>query len=217
MVCVRLIRATCPHCWNSHATAGGRLGEAMWRLLLSAGDGFGIDAPEGGLAGAVILTRYPPGLAVIGMLLVASRHGRRGLGRWLMQHALACAPGQVVYLHATPGRPLYERLGFAVIDTVTRHIGEYQPGPAETISDIERGIALNLRAGTLDRIAGALGLVGPVRAELPGWAAGRVAEAGEMPAGAGPVTFVRRHLARRSPTCASGWVCRQPNWGGGAT
>jgi len=85
---------------------GWLAGEAMWRLVLAAGDGFGIDAPDGGLAGAVAVTRYAPGLAVIGMLLVASRHARRGLGRRLMQHALAQVPGQLVYLHATPsGRP----------------------------------------------------------------------------------------------------------------
>lgn len=46
---------------------GWKAGEAMWRLVLKAGDGYGIDASDGGLAGAVALARYPPGLAVIGM------------------------------------------------------------------------------------------------------------------------------------------------------
>jgi len=58
--------------------------EAKWRLLLTAGDGFGIDDPDGGLAGVVVLTRYPPNVAVVGMLIVAARHARRGeaqLGR----------------------------------------------------------------------------------------------------------------------------------------
>ena len=63
--------------------------------------GFRDHAPDGGLAGAVVLARYPPALAVMGMLLVASRQGRRGVGRTLMQHVLA----QVVYLHATAQRP----------------------------------------------------------------------------------------------------------------
>jgi hypothetical protein len=41
---------------------------------------------DGGFPGGVRpLTR----LAVIGLLLVASRHGRRGLGRQLTQHPLA--------------------------------------------------------------------------------------------------------------------------------
>jgi GNAT superfamily N-acetyltransferase len=90
-------------------------------------------APDGGLAGAVVLARYPPALAVMGMLLVASRHGRRGVGRTLMQHVMA----QVVYLHATAqGRPLYERLGFTVTGAVIRHIGHYQPaspGPGPVV------------------------------------------------------------------------------------
>jgi GNAT superfamily N-acetyltransferase len=71
--------------------------------------------PGRGLARAVVLARYLPALAVMGMLLAASRHGRRGVGRTLVQHVLAQVPGQVVYLHATPqGRPLYEQLGFTV-------------------------------------------------------------------------------------------------------
>jgi predicted N-acetyltransferase YhbS len=103
---------------------------AKWRFLLEVGDGFGIDDPAGGLAAAVIVTRHDPGLAVIGMLLVAGRFGRRGLGRRLMQHALDHAAGRVVYLFATSeGRPLYEKMGFEVVDTVTKHVGEYRPAP----------------------------------------------------------------------------------------
>lgn len=118
---------------------GWKNGEAMWRLVLEVGDGFGINASDGGLAGAVILTRYSPGLAVIGMLLVASRHGRRGLGHQLVCHALAQVPDHLVYLHASlQGRPLYERLGFHVTGTVSRHIGVYQsaaPGISAGVRD----------------------------------------------------------------------------------
>jgi len=103
--------------------------EAKWRLLLTAGDGFGIDDPDGGLAGVVVLTRYPPNVAVVGMLIVAARHARRGLGRALMQHCLAQAADDVVYLYATKyGRPLYEKLDFQVADAVVKHTGQFQPG-----------------------------------------------------------------------------------------
>jgi predicted N-acetyltransferase YhbS len=103
---------------------------AKWRFLLDVGDGFGIDAPGGGLAAAVIVTHHDPGLAVIGMFLVAARYGRRGLGRRLMGHALDHAAGRIVYLFATPqGRPLYDQMGFEVVDSVTKHLGEYRPAP----------------------------------------------------------------------------------------
>lgn len=103
--------------------------EPKWRLLLTAGDGFGIDDPDGGLAGVVVLTRYPPDVAVVGMLIVAARHARRGLGRALMQHCVTHAADDVVYLYATKdGRPLYEKLDFHIADAVIKHAGQFQPG-----------------------------------------------------------------------------------------
>jgi hypothetical protein len=62
------------------------------------------------------------------MMVVAARYGRRGLGTRLMRHVLGLAQGAVVYLMATDqGRPLYERLGFRAIDTLTRHSGVFVP------------------------------------------------------------------------------------------
>ncbi|MFD9358890.1 GNAT family N-acetyltransferase [Streptomyces sp. NPDC060031] len=91
-----------------------------WGLLLAAGSGYGIDAPDGrGLAAACVVTPYghtkaEPELAAIGMVLVADRYARQGLGRHLM--AYVCddvLKGVPLTLHATPnGRPLYEELGF---------------------------------------------------------------------------------------------------------
>lgn len=84
--------------------------ERKWRLLFEVSEIYGLDDPAGGgLAGAVVLTRYGPDLAAIGMMLVAARYGRRGLGSRLMTHALEQAAGAVVYLTATEfGRPLYQ-------------------------------------------------------------------------------------------------------------
>jgi len=105
--------------------------DAKWRLLLTAGQGFGVDDRGGGLAGVVVLTRYPPGVAVVGMLIVGARHGRRGLGRALMLHCLAQAPDDVVYLYATKfGRPLYEKLDFHLAGAVVKHTGLFRPDPA---------------------------------------------------------------------------------------
>ncbi|MCF3961294.1 GNAT family N-acetyltransferase [Streptomyces fuscigenes] len=95
--------------------------ERKWRLLLTAGNGFGIDEPSGaGLAGACVLTRYgTPGagpgqeLSAVGMLLVATAYERQGLGGRLMRHILGEADGAPLALYATRfGQGLYERLGF---------------------------------------------------------------------------------------------------------
>ena len=101
-----------------------------WQLLFEVGEVFGIRDPAGGLAGAVALTRYGPDLAAIGMMLVAQRHGRQGLGRALMTHVLEQAGGVVTCLFATDfGRPLYERLGFRPAWLSDRYIGPLAAGP----------------------------------------------------------------------------------------
>jgi hypothetical protein len=117
--------AACVDIADDRAWAGGAM---PWQFLLSVGRGLGIDDPDGGLAAVVVLTRYPPGLAVIGNLLVKQRFGRHGLGGTLVRRALDMAAGQVVFLYATAmGRPLYERLDFRVTNAVVRHIGVYRP------------------------------------------------------------------------------------------
>jgi len=112
-----------------------------WALLLEAAEAFGVDAPDGGrgsgaLAGAVVLTRYGADLASVGMMLVAARHGRRGLGRALMTHVLAEAGDATVTLFATDlGKPLYERLGFRAIRRNATFTGPFQAGPRGPASD----------------------------------------------------------------------------------
>ncbi|WP_369145332.1 GNAT family N-acetyltransferase [Streptomyces sp. R44] len=88
--------------------------EHKWGLLLAAGTGYGIDDPYGpGLAACSVVTSYGPGLAAIGMVLVAERYARQGMGRRLMQHVLAEAGDTPLTLYATAnGQPLYEQLGF---------------------------------------------------------------------------------------------------------
>ncbi len=93
--------------------------EHKWGLLLASGKGYGIDDPGGGLVSACVVTEYGPqerpALAAVGMVLVAERHARRGVGRRLMRHIVAEAGTTPLTLHATPsGRPLYEGLGFKV-------------------------------------------------------------------------------------------------------
>jgi ribosomal protein S18 acetylase RimI-like enzyme len=109
-----------------------------WELLLEAAEAFGVDAPDrpGALAGAVVLTRYGAGLASVGMMLVAARHGRRGLGRALMTHVLTEAGDATVTLFATDlGKPLYEKLGFRVIRRNATFTGTFRAGSRDPAPD----------------------------------------------------------------------------------
>ncbi|MEV7967064.1 GNAT family N-acetyltransferase [Sphaerisporangium sp. NPDC088356] len=135
--------------------------EAKWRLLFEVGEVYGIDDPAGGLAGTTVLTRYGSGLAAISMVLVASRHGRMGLGRRLMLHALQQAGDATVFLTATQyGRGLYEKLGFETVGTVATHIGHLVPEPEDYKldgvrpaheGDLEAVLALDARASGAPR------------------------------------------------------------------
>jgi Acetyltransferase (GNAT) domain len=86
-----------------------------------------VDDPDGGLAGAVVLGRYGTHLASAGMMLVASRHGRQGLGRALMSHVLDQAGTATVFLTATAfGRSLYEKLGFRIVGRSGNFTGSFR-------------------------------------------------------------------------------------------
>jgi GNAT superfamily N-acetyltransferase len=106
---------------------------AKWSLLLAASEVFGVDAPDSrGLAGVVVLSRWAADYASVGMMVVAARYGRRGLGRALMEHLLrAAGEDATVTLYATDmGRPLYERLGFTAVRRSVSFAGRFRPGPA---------------------------------------------------------------------------------------
>ncbi|MFI8188438.1 GNAT family N-acetyltransferase [Streptomyces sp. NPDC085946] len=110
--------------------------EHKWGLLLAAGKGYGIDDPDGGLVAACVITEYGPlerpDLAAIGMVLVAERHARRGVGRRLMHHVVSAMGTTPLTLHATPhGRPLYEELGFKVTGRAEMLRGHFTPGGTE--------------------------------------------------------------------------------------
>jgi GNAT superfamily N-acetyltransferase len=102
--------------------------ERKWRLLFDLGTVYGVRDQVGRLAGVVVLTRYGAEFAVIGTMLVATRYGRRGLGRALMGRVLAEAGDATVFLHATPaGQPLYEKVGFVTAGASHTYLGGFQP------------------------------------------------------------------------------------------
>jgi predicted N-acetyltransferase YhbS len=113
--------------------------EHKWGLLLAAGRGYGIDDPDGGLVAACVVTEYgpreQPALAAIGMVLVAERHARRGVGRRLMRHVVSAMGTTPLTLHATPfGLPLYEELGFKVTGRAEMLRGHFVPAGTQHVA-----------------------------------------------------------------------------------
>jgi predicted N-acetyltransferase YhbS len=94
------------------------------RLLWLEPRGCFVAQRDGEIVGTVTTTTYGQALGWIGMMLVHAEHQRRGIGTRLMRQALEYLEGcgvTCVKLDATPaGRPVYERLGFAVESTLTR-------------------------------------------------------------------------------------------------
>lgn len=127
--------------------------ELKWRMILELGSGFGVDSPEGGLAGTVLVTPYGREAASIGMMVVSPSHGRQGLGRRLMEHVLEhIGPIPTLLFATVQGRPLYEKLGFIQVEEVVKHLGRLTRQPPEAaVADTQ------VRAMTgedLDAVAG---------------------------------------------------------------
>jgi GNAT superfamily N-acetyltransferase len=148
----RLTAADVPRCKELSADRGWLREDNRWPLLVEISEVYGIDAPDGGLAGAVVLSGYGA-FAAIGMMLVARRWERKGLGRRLVSHAVAAAGGVTVTLLATGnGRPMYSKLGFAEHGTSVTYLGTLPAAPAVT----RPATAADLRA-ILARDAAAFG------------------------------------------------------------
>ncbi|MGI5196654.1 GNAT family N-acetyltransferase [Streptomyces sp. CA-288835] len=138
-------------CTDLSENVGWPREEHKWGLLLAAGRGYGIDYPDGGLVSACVVTSYGPrerpDLAAIGMVLVARRHARQGVGRRLMRHVVAEQGTTPLTLHATPyGRPLYEELGFKTTGRAEMVRGHFTPGGPEPEATTRRATAEDLPA-----------------------------------------------------------------------
>ncbi|PWC49011.1 GNAT family N-acetyltransferase [Azospirillum sp. TSA6c] len=97
-----------------------------WSLLLSLSRGLvAVDAGSGRLVGTVLMTPYGEDAATVNMVIVDEGWRGQGLGRRLMDEAMALADGRPLRLVATSeGLPLYEKLGFREVGTVLQHQGE---------------------------------------------------------------------------------------------
>ncbi|WP_405999755.1 GNAT family N-acetyltransferase [Streptomyces sp. NBC_00829] len=159
----RLTKDDLVSCSNLSEDRGWPREEHKWGLLLTAGTGYGIDDPAGkGLVTACVVTPYGSGLAAIGMMLVAERFSRQGIGRRLMKHVLEEAGDTPLTLHATPyGQPLYKELGFADIGRAEMVRGCLRAPEADTSTtvttrpataeDLQAVLRLDAEAFGLDR------------------------------------------------------------------
>ncbi|WP_395576157.1 GNAT family N-acetyltransferase [Streptomyces sp. BK79] len=125
--------------------------EHKWGFLLTAGQGYGIDDPDGGLVAACTVTEYGPhgrpSLAAIGMVLVAERHARQGVGRRLMRHVVSALGTTPLTLHSTPyGRSLYEELGFKATGRAEMVRGRFTHGGSEPVIATRAATADDLTA-----------------------------------------------------------------------
>jgi GNAT superfamily N-acetyltransferase len=119
-----------PHCLELAADRGWSPDRRLWTLLLTAGTGYGIDDPRGGLRAVCVSHRYGPeerpGLTVLSMLLVSRSHAGQGLGRRLFRDVIAHEPVDALALYASEERvPLYEDLGFRAAGEVETLEGRF--------------------------------------------------------------------------------------------
>ncbi|MET9626173.1 GNAT family N-acetyltransferase [Lentzea sp. NPDC006480] len=124
---------------------------AQWELLLSLGPGLGAFEPGargGGILGTTLLTPYPEGQAISGVL-VGTWAERRGVATALVSNILDIGTHDVSVLYATGmGEPLYAKLGFHPVGEAVQHGGVFTGSAtgvtrAATSADLPALIALD--------------------------------------------------------------------------
>jgi len=138
------------------AQAGWNQTEADWRRFLALEpEGCFVGELDGEQVGTVTTCTFGP-VAWIAMLIVDPSVRGRGVGKALMEHALAWLAGRgarTIRLDATHlGQPIYERLGFRADGDVIRYDG--QAGPLTAAAGVDQYEDNELEAvATLDRRA----------------------------------------------------------------
>lgn len=129
-----------------------------WALMLSVSTG--VVARDGDeVVGTALCSRFGD-IAALNMIIVDQRMRGRGLGRKLMEQAMAAAGTREMSLTATTdGLPLYEKLGFRVTGEILQHQGIAQAAAPECAvevvenADISELAAIDLAASGMSREA----------------------------------------------------------------
>jgi predicted N-acetyltransferase YhbS len=116
-----------------------------WALVLKISRGV-VALSQGRVVGTAFCTPFGERLAAMNMIIVDAGMRGRGLGRRLMQEAMALAGERTLRLVATEeGRPLYEKLGFAATGTIVQHQGT-PAGAVQSPPDMEWAAARDREA-----------------------------------------------------------------------
>ncbi|WP_095091045.1 GNAT family N-acetyltransferase [Mesorhizobium sophorae] len=95
-----------------------------WQMALQLSSGAVALDDEGRVTGTILVTPYGADCAMINMVIVDRNERGKGLGRRLMDQALALAGDRPLRLVATTdGMPLYQKLGFVPSGTILQHQG----------------------------------------------------------------------------------------------
>jgi predicted N-acetyltransferase YhbS len=96
-----------------------------WQMALRLSSGVVALDDQGRVTGTILVTPYGADCAMINMVIVDKNVRGKGLGRRLMDQALALAGNRLLRLVATvDGMPLYEKLGFVPSGTILQHQGK---------------------------------------------------------------------------------------------
>ncbi|MBS8266505.1 N-acetyltransferase [Mesobacillus boroniphilus] len=112
--------------------------EEIGTLFSSSSKVFGHKNFEGKLVSSAAIIPYDKKLASIGVVIVDNDYRGLGLGKEVTQKCIDSARDRSIMLIATAeGKPLYEKLGFTVVDSVHKYLcGEYNPPYLEPLSGI---------------------------------------------------------------------------------
>ncbi|MCD2172138.1 GNAT family N-acetyltransferase [Rhizobium sp. C4] len=117
-----------------------------WVLAHALSEGVAAMDADGRVTGTTLVTPYGTDCATINMVIVDKSMRGLGLGRTLMERAVALADGRPLRLVATKeGLPLYEKLGFVTTGLIRQHQGE--------VRRLERPEGIEeMQAGDLDAL-----------------------------------------------------------------
>jgi len=124
-----------------------------WEMALKLSSGAVALDDQGRVTGTILVTPYGANCAMINMVIVDRNVRGKGLGRRLMEKALALAGHRPLRLVATAdGMPLYQKLGFAPSGTILQHQGSVgQLGGPDGVEAASAGDLPEIKA--LDRDA----------------------------------------------------------------